>query len=79
VQPGARENAVVGLHGDALKVRIRAPAAENQANAALIAFLSDVLGVPRAAIAILRGATARRKVVEITGNRDLVRKLETPG
>ncbi|MDH3286444.1 MAG: DUF167 family protein [Betaproteobacteria bacterium] len=32
VQPGARNNQLVGLHGDALKVKIAAPATDNKAN-----------------------------------------------
>ena len=65
VQPGARVSSIVGLHGGALKVKIAAPAVDNQANAALAAFLRERLGVSRSAIAILRGATGRRKTVEI--------------
>jgi uncharacterized protein (TIGR00251 family) len=75
VQPGAKKNALAGLHGDALKIRIAAPAVDNQANAALIGFLSKVLGVPKSAIAIRRGATGRRKVVEITGGPGLATKV----
>lgn len=65
VQPGARRTEIAGEHGGALKVRVAAPAAENRANAALVAFLSEVLGVPQAAIALERGASARRKLVTI--------------
>ena len=75
VQPGARKSGVTGAHGDALKIRIAAPAVDNKANAALIDFLSETLDVPKSSIAIRRGATGRRKVVEITGGPDLVSKL----
>ena len=68
VQPGARRSQVVGLHGDALKLRIAAPAVDNKANAALIEFLSETLGVQRMAITIRRGDTSRRKIVEISGD-----------
>lgn len=74
VQPGARKNEIVGLHGDALKVRIAAPAADNKANAALTAFLSETLGVQRSVITIRHGATGRRKVVEITGGPEIAAK-----
>ena len=76
VQPNARKNAIVGLHGDALKVKITAPAADNKANAALIAFLSETLGVQKSAIAIRHGATGRRKVVELAGGPELAKRLE---
>ena len=71
VQPNARKNEIVGLHGDALKVKIAAPAADNEANTALVAFLSEMLGVQKSAIAIRHGATGRRKIVEITGGPEL--------
>lgn len=76
VQPGARANAVVGLHGEALKVRIAAPAVENRANAALVDFLAETLGVARSAIAIRHGGTGRRKTVEIRAGPALARSLE---
>jgi uncharacterized protein (TIGR00251 family) len=74
-QPGAKKSEIVGLHGNALKVRLAAPAVDNKANAALIEFLGEALGVPKSAVAIRRGATARRKVVEITGGPELQAKL----
>ncbi len=75
VQPNARRSAIAGFHGDALKIRIAAPAVDNKANAALIEFLSETLAVPKSAIAIRRGATSRRKVVEITGGPELAARL----
>jgi uncharacterized protein (TIGR00251 family) len=76
VQPGARKSEIAGLHGDALKVRIAAPAVDNKANSALIEFLCETLGVPKSAIAIRHGATGRRKVVEVAGGPELAAKLE---
>jgi uncharacterized protein (TIGR00251 family) len=76
VQPGSRKSGIGGTHGDALKIRIAAPAVENRANAALIDFLSEMLGVPKSAIAIRRGATGRRKVLEIAGGLELVTRLQ---
>lgn len=63
------------MHGDALKVKVAAPAVDNKANAALIEFLSAALGVPRSAITIRHGATSRRKVVEVSGGPELMRVL----
>ncbi len=75
VQPNARRSEAVGLHGGALKVKIAAPAVDNKANAELINFLSESLGIPKSAIIIRRGATSRRKVVEITGGPELKAKV----
>lgn len=67
VQPNARVSAFAGLHGDALKIRIAAPAVDDKANAALIDFLHRFLGLPSSLISIRHGARGRRKVVEIAG------------
>lgn len=75
IQPGARHSAIAGTHGDALKIRIAAPAVDNKANAALIDFLSETLDIRKSTIAIRHGATGRRKVVEITGGEELAAKL----
>ena len=75
VQPNARATAVAGLHGDALKIRIAAPATDNKANAELAEFLSATLGVPKSAIAIRHGATSRRKVVEIAAGPELAARV----
>ncbi|TPE50137.1 DUF167 domain-containing protein [Amaricoccus solimangrovi] len=44
-----------------LRVRVSAPPVEGAANAALIACLSDLLGLPRSAITLLAGERARVK------------------
>ena len=63
IQPGAARSELAGLHGDALKVRIRAPAVEGAANAALIEYLADRLGTARRDVTLLRGEKARRKTL----------------
>lgn len=65
VQPNARQSAIAGRHGDALKIRVAAPASDNRANDALIAFIAQTLGLPGAAVTIRHGATSRRKIVAI--------------
>ena len=65
IQPNARATAVAGRHGDALKLRIAAPAVDDKANAALIDFLHQWFKLPSSHIRIKRGARGRRKIVEI--------------
>lgn len=65
VQPGARANAVGGLHGDALKVRVSAPAVDNKANAAVAAFIAERFDTATRNVAVIRGATSRHKQVRI--------------
>lgn len=65
--PNAPRNEIVGWLGDALKVKIHAPAIEGRASAELCAFLAATLGVPTRAVSILRGETSRLKVLKIDG------------
>lgn len=76
VQPNARKTAFAGLHGNALKVKIAAPAVDNKANAELVGFLSEALGVPKSTIAIRHGVTGRRKIVEIAAGPEIAARLE---
>ena len=74
VQPRASRNAVVGWTGGTLNIRLMAPPVEGAANAACLAFLADLLDLPRAQVVLLRGERSRNKVVQITGlTRDEVR------
>lgn len=50
-----------------LKVRVSAPPVDGAANAALETLLAKALNLPRSAVAVARGQTARVKQVEIAG------------
>jgi len=65
VHPGAKHSEVAGVYGDALKIRLAAPAVDGKANAALIALLADAFDVPERAVTLVRSATNRRKTVRI--------------
>ncbi len=67
VRPRASRTAVAGPFAGALRIRLAAPPVDGEANAELVAFLAKRLGVPKAAVAIVRGAAGRRKVVEVEG------------
>lgn len=67
VVPRADRDAVQGVQGDALKIRLRAPPVDNKANAALIEFLAERLALPRSRIRLLSGATGRNKQVLVSG------------
>ena len=66
IQPGAKKTVVAGQHGDALKIRLASPPVDGKANAALINFVADRLGLAKSAVSLKSGQTSRRKVLEIT-------------
>ncbi|KXU38025.1 hypothetical protein AXE65_00460 [Ventosimonas gracilis] len=65
LQPAAKTNGFAGLHGDRLKIRLRAPALEGRANAALIDFLSEAFAVSKVDIELESGSQSRQKRVRI--------------
>lgn len=67
VVPGARRQAILGVHGDALRVAVRAAPEQGQANRAVEELLAAELGLGRAAVSIERGAGGRDKVVRLSG------------
>jgi uncharacterized protein (TIGR00251 family) len=66
VPRGGREE-VVGLYGDALKVRLAAPPEKGKANSALQRFLANRLGTCASGVEILSGHTSRQKRVHVAG------------
>ena len=68
IQPCASRSECAGLHGDALKIRLAAPPVDGKANAALIAFVAERLGLARAAVSLKSGQTSRRKILLVTGS-----------
>jgi len=68
VQPGAKQTEVTGLHGDALKIRLAAPAQEGRANDALLHFIADIFKVPQRNVILKQGEQSRHKRVEIRGS-----------
>ena len=80
VQPKSARNEIVGLHEDALKVKLTAPPVDGAANKACVAFLAKTLGVSKSSLEIVSGHKDRNKVVAVRvpegeGAKDWVRKL----
>lgn len=67
VQPNAKQNAIVGRHGEALKIKIKASPEDGKANAALIVFLAEVFGVSRQSVTVDAGQSSRAKAILIGG------------
>ncbi|MCP9456238.1 MAG: DUF167 family protein [Nitrospira sp.] len=67
IQPRASRTECVGLHGDAIKIRVAAPPVDGLANAELIRFLAERCDIPQSRISIQGGATSRQKRVALAG------------
>ena len=67
VQPKAVRTACVGIHGEALKIRIAAAPDGGAANRELIRFLADELSLPTAAVHIESGEGSRHKRLRLKG------------
>lgn len=66
VTPRASRNEIVELLDDGtIKVRIAAPPSDNEANAALLEFLSEILGVPKSRLDIVAGEIGRDKLISV--------------
>lgn len=67
VHPRAKRTAITGRLGAAYKLDLKAPPVDGKANEECIRFLAEKLGVPRSAVRIVQGVSARMKVLEIEG------------
>jgi uncharacterized protein len=68
VSPRAKRTAVGGRYADALRVAVREPPLEGEANAACVRALAEALGVTKNAVILDLGAQGRRKRVHVEGD-----------
>jgi uncharacterized protein len=67
LQPRGGRDAIVGLHDDALKIRIGAPPVDGAAHEALIRFIAAEFGVSKSSVILESGQTSRRKRLRVKG------------
>ena len=67
VTPKAARDEFAGWRGTELSVRVTAPPEGGKANAAACAVVAKALGRPKSAVSVVRGDTARHKILEIEG------------
>lgn len=66
VTPRASRNEVVEVLDDGtIRIRLDAPPTDNEANDALLGFLSEILGVPRSKLDIVAGSAGRDKLISV--------------
>lgn len=76
-QPGARREALCGMHGDAIKLAVRQAPEGGKANAAIVDFLAAALGLGKRQIEVTSGHTSRRKRLFIQGDAaDIAERLK---
>jgi len=80
VHPNAPRNEVAGFSGGVLRVRVAAPPVKDKANKELVAFLSQILGVSKGALTIIKGRASKNKVIAIDGlSQEQIMKRLLPG
>ncbi len=67
VQPKASSTECVGIHGDAIKIRVAAPPVDGAANDELIRFLARQLSISITSVQIHSGTGGRHKRVFVKG------------
>jgi uncharacterized protein (TIGR00251 family) len=67
VQPRAKRDEVVGERAGAVVIRVAAPPVDGKANAALCRFVAARAGVARSAVSVVRGESARDKLLRVDG------------
>jgi uncharacterized protein (TIGR00251 family) len=65
IQANARKSEVIAVLDDALKIKLHAQPIDGKANLALIAYLATLLKLPKNAVSITHGHTAKRKLLAI--------------
>ena len=65
VVPGASRDAIAGLLGDRLKIRVAAPPEDGKANAAVCKLLAKAIGVPPKSIAVESGQANPEKTLRV--------------
>ena len=67
ISANAPRSEIIGWVNNRLKIKIKAPAVEGKANAELLRFLSEKLDVRPSCVHILRGETAKIKLIALEG------------
>lgn len=68
VRPNSSRTRVGGTHDGALVVRVATPATSGRATQAALQAVAHALGIPRSAVTLVRGATSRRKLLDVAAN-----------
>ena len=67
VVPGGSRDEIAGMLGDALKIKVSAPAEGGKANRAVCELLASELGIPPRDVTVISGHTRPQKRIAIRG------------
>jgi uncharacterized protein (TIGR00251 family) len=67
IVPNAKRSQIAGHYGDAIKVKVAAPAVEGKATEALLDFLATALGISRRTLSLAAGEKSRDKMILVEG------------
>jgi len=81
IQPRSAKNEVIGIHGNALKIRLTSPPVEGKANEQCISFVANLFHVNRSSIELVSGKKGRDKRIRISGftKEQIITFLESNG
>jgi len=67
VVPNARRSEIVGAYGEAVKIKVAAPAVDGKANSALLEFVAECLDLSPRLLTLVAGEKSRDKRIAIEG------------
>ena len=67
IVPRSSRCEISGIHNNALRIKLTSPPVDNEANVQCCDFIAKQLGIAKRQVLIIRGNTARKKVVKIAG------------
>ncbi len=70
VQPRSSKNKIVGVHADALKIKVTAPPVAGAANKMCLKFLTKCLATPYLRLEIITGQNSRTKQILLRSEQD---------
>jgi len=71
-QPGAKNSSLKGLHGDAVKIAVKAAAQDGKANRAIENFVAKELGLAKSSVSVISGHSSRSKRLFIDGDVEIL-------
>ena len=79
VLPQSSQSKIVGLHNDAVKIKLNKPPVDGQANAECCRVVAKYFKVSKTQVSVLRGTSSRQKTILVEGVSSLavIERLES--